>query len=478
MLRSTLIYAPAILLTRISALLLLVIATRLIDQTEYGLLALVVTVGELTDSALTNWLRIALLRLGGKGEISRGSLLLAARVLVVTAALGLVFSAGASLVIAPERWVEFAIAVGVYLAVAAVSRFALTILQMQQRHSTYSLLEFARAALQLVLPVAAIWVFHDSFLMVSLASSLATLIAGLSALLIALRRVVPGAPRFTHRELFALGIPLIAMAVVGFGLNSAERVLLKIYYDAGAVAVFAAAYALARQPIDTVSNAINMGAFPEMVSRFDKEGPAAAGRYLSRQMALMAQLTFPIAALLIALSHDIAGLLLPADYHAHVGELFPLIVLSILCANFASFVFENVFHAHKRPWLLIVTTTPGSIGTIVASLVLIPHYGAVGAAGALAIGTAITLVGDIALSRRLTPVPIPWGDLAGSAVVAVATGLAAWLGSNLAGDSWPIVRLGIGGMAGTLAFLGLQSLLHPAETRALADTLRAKLARA
>ena len=81
MLRSTLIYAPAILLTRISALLLLVIATRLIDQTEYGFLTLVVTVGELTDSALTSWLRIALLRLGGKGEISRGSLLLAARVL-------------------------------------------------------------------------------------------------------------------------------------------------------------------------------------------------------------------------------------------------------------------------------------------------------------------------------------------------------------------------------------------------------------
>ncbi len=174
MLRSTLIYAPAILLTRISALLLLVIATRLIDQTEYGFLALVVTVGELTDSALTNWLRIALLRLGGKGEISRGSLLLAARVLVVTALLGLVMSAGASLLIAPERWVEFSIAVSVYLGVAAVSRFALTILQMQQRHGTYSMLEFARAALQLVLPVAAIYAFHESFLMVSLASSLAT----------------------------------------------------------------------------------------------------------------------------------------------------------------------------------------------------------------------------------------------------------------------------------------------------------------
>ena len=478
MLRSTLIYAPAILLTRISALLLLVVATRLIDQTEYGLLTLVVTVGELTDSALTNWLRIALLRLGGKGEISRGSLLLAARVLVVTAVVGVGVSALASQLIAPERWVEFAVAVGVYLCVAAVSRFALTILQMQQRHGTYSMLEFARAALQLVLPVAAIWAFHDSFLMVSLASSVATLIAGSAALLMALKGMVPGPSRFTHRELLSLGIPLIAMAVVSFGLNSAERVLLKIYYDAGAVAVFAAAYALARQPIDTVANAINMGAFPEMVSRFDQEGPAAAGRFLSRQMALMAQLCFPIAALLIALGKPAAEFLLPVAYHDHIGELFPIIAVTVVCANFASFVFENVFHAHKRPWLLIVTLLPGSIGTIVASLLLIPQYAATGAALALAVGTVITLIGNVMLSRRLTPVPIPWADLMTSALVAAATGVAAWLGSELSGTAWPIIKLGVGGTAGALVFIALQSLLHPAQTRALATTLRARFARA
>ncbi len=478
MLRSTLLYAPAILLTRISALLLLVIATRLIDQTEYGLLALVVTVGELGDSALTSWLRIALLRLGGKGDISRGSLLLAARVLVVTVLLGLLLSAGASFVVAPERWVEFSAAVGVYLCVAAVSRFALTILQMQQRHGTYSILEFARAALQLVLPVAAIWMFHEGFLMVSLASSLATLIAGLAALAMALRGIVPGPSRFTHRELLTLGVPLIAMAMITFGLNSAERVLLKVYYDAGAVAVFAAAYVLARQPIDTIANAINMGAFPEMVSRFDREGPEAAARYLSRQMALMAQLSFPVAALLVALSHDIAGLLLPVEYHGHVGELFPLIAVSILCANFSNYVFVNVYHAHKRPWLLAITLTPGAVVTIGVSLLLIPPYAAVGAATALALGAATTLAANVLVSRRLTPVPIPWLDLGASALVAVASGIAAWLASGLAGDAPSIVKLGLGGLAGGLVFLALQSLLHPTETRALATTVRAKFARA
>jgi O-antigen/teichoic acid export membrane protein len=475
LLRSTLIYAPAILLTRLSALLMLVIATRLIDQTEYGLLTLVVTVGELTDSAVTNWLRIALLRLGGKGDISRGSVKLAARVLVVTTLLGLVVSAAGSMLIAPERWVEFAIAVGTYLTVGALSRFALTLLQMQQRHSAYSLLEFLRAALQLALPIAAIFLIHGSFLAVSLASSLGVLIAGGIALALASRRVVVGPSRFTHHELFALGIPLIAAAIVSFGLNSAERVLLKVYYDAGAVAVFAAVYALARQPIDTIANAINMGAFPELVSRFDNEGPEAAGRFLSQQMALMGRLTFPIVAMLVALSTEIGGVLLPADYHQNLSLLFPIIALSVLFANFTSFVFENVFHAHKKPWLQMVALAPGSVATIGLSLLLIPTLAEVGAALALAGGTLVGLLAAMAVSHRLTPVPIPFADLATSIGVAAATGVAAWTASALLGDSWSLFKLAAGGFAGGLVFLGLQSLLHPAETRALAGKVRARL---
>lgn len=475
LLRSTLIYVPAILFTRLSALLLLVIATRLINQTEYGLLALVVTVGELTDAAVTNWLRIALLRLGGKGEISRGSLVLAAKVLTVTTLIGLVVSAVASGLVVPERWVEFAIAVCTYLIVGAVSRFALTVLQMQQRHSAYSLLEFVRAMLQLALPVVAVMLAPHSFLVVSLASSAATLLAGLVGLRLALPRTVSGPARFTQGELFALGIPLIALAVVSFGLNSAERVLLKFYYDAGAVAVFAASYALARQPIDTIANAINMGGFPEMVSKFDNEGPAAAAAFLSHQMSLLARLSFPVAALLVALSHDIANLLLPADYQGPVGELFPLIAIAVMAANFSAFVFQNVIHAHKRPWLLIVTATPGSIVTVVLSFLVIPPLAEVGAALALAGGMVANLVTTIIVSRMLMPIPVAWRDLATSVGIAAATGVAAFVASALLGEAWSLFKLATGGVAGGLVFLGLTALVHPAETRDLAGKVRARL---
>jgi O-antigen/teichoic acid export membrane protein len=268
---------------------------------------------------------------------------------------------------------------------------------------------------------------------------------------------------------------LIAVAVLGFGLNSAERVILKIYYDAGAVAVFAAAYALARQPIDTIANAINMGGFPEMVSRFDREGPQAAARHLSDQMALMGRLSFPVVALIMALGPDISSVFLPAGYHQDAGLLFSIVALNVLATNFGAFIFNNVVHAHKRLWLLVWPMALGSAGTVALSFALIPTLAAIGAALALLGGTVVSLAAAIVVSRRLMAIPTPWKDLAVSLGVAVCTGASAWLASALLGPSLPLLKLGAGGAVGVLVFLGLQTLLHPTETRALAGKVRTKL---
>lgn len=471
LLRSTLIYAPAVLFTRLAALLLLVIATRLIDKTEYGLLTLVVTVGELVDVALANWLRIAFVRLGGTGELTRGSVRLAARVLVVTTAIAVLASVVASRLIVPEDWLGFSVAVGVYLTGGAVGRFALAVLQMQRRQRLYALLEFLRAALQLTLPVVVMLTLHSSFLAVSLASSLGALIAGLVALVVALRPLAVGPSRFTWQDLIGLGLPLIVLALVGFGLNSAERVALKLYYDAGMVAVFAAAYALARQPIDMLANAINMGAFPEAVSRFDSDGPAAAGALLSQMMALMLSLTLPMAALLVALGPDITALVLPPDYATGAVALFPLIATAVIFANLKAFVFDNVVHAFKRPWLLLVSVAPGSVATIGGSLLFIPGLAATGAALALMLGTAVSLVVSVAVSHRLMPIRMPWRDIAIAVAIAGATGIAAWLTSAALASTSPLWRLALGGSAGGLVFLALNALVRPKDVRRIVRSL-------
>jgi O-antigen/teichoic acid export membrane protein len=339
---------------------------------------------------------------------------------------------------------------------------------MQQRHATFSLLEFLRAVLQLALPLTAILIAPGSFLSLSLGSSLGMLIAGLISGVTAFSRTVPGAARFTQREFFSFGVPLMVMALVGFGLNNAERLFLEAYYSAGAVAVFAAAYALARQPI-------NMGGFPEIVRRFDTEGPDAAAAFLARLMALMMRLCLAVAALLITLGPYITAIVLPADYHADVHTLFPIIAFSVLCANLTSFVYGAIVHAHKKPWLLVLSNGAGSVATIAFSLLLIPPLAEIGAALALSGGTLAALATCALVSHRLTPVPVPWRHIAISLLIAVATGGAATLASAALPDVPAWARLIGGGAAGGLMFLALNMLAHPHEAGAVLSRVRARL---
>lgn len=475
LLRSTLIYGPAILLTRLSAFLFLIVATRLIDKTEYGLLTLVVTVGEMTDGALTNWLRISLVRLGGKGDVTAGSLSRAGSVLLVMTLLALVIAVIASGYVAPEHWSAFSTAVCVYLAAGAVTRYCLVVLQMQQRHTTYAMTEFLRALLQFALPVGVILMGHDSFLAISLASSLGMLVAGIVAGLAAARKVVRGPPRFTHREFFALGLPIIAMAFVGFGLVSAERLFLKVYHGAGAVAVFAAAYSLARQPVDMIANAINMGAFPEAVGRFDDEGPAAAAVLFKQFIALILTMSLPVAVLLAVLGQDIAMLVLPASYEGNYSLLFGVIAGSILCGNIADFVYSAVVLAHKRSWLLIISKFLGSAATIALSFLFIPSMAETGAAMALAGGMVVNLLAAVVISRRLTPIPFPWYALAVSLLASTAMGLVAALVGGLLGDMNGALRLAFAAAAGGLALVAVKAVFYPQQVRQGVLLIRGRL---
>jgi O-antigen/teichoic acid export membrane protein len=471
LLKSTLIYAPAVLLVRLSSLVLLVIATRLMSPDAYGLLTLVVAVGELADMALANWLRIAFLRLGGTGEITRGSVMRALLVSALTTGLAIFLALAVTPVIVPEDPVAFGLAVTGYLIAGAVVRFVLTLLQMRQRQAHYALLETLRAALQIVLPVAVMVVGWRDFVSVSMAASAGALIAASIGAMTVIPGLVAGPARFGYRELLAFGIPLMVMALMGFGLNNAERIVLKIYHDAAAVALFAAVYALARQPIDMVGNAVNMGGFPEFVARFDRDGAEGAGHFLSEQMAVMLALSLPVAGLLVALSPDVTELVLPPAYQGHSHWLFPLIGLAVIQANLKTFVFDNVVHAFKRPWLMIWSLAPGSAATIGLSFLLVPMFATEGAAMALAGGAFVSLSLSIFISRRLLKVPVPMKVIAQAVAISAAAALAARGGAWALGDALPICRLALGGLLGVaVAGVGF-SLVFPAETARLARRL-------
>ena len=461
LLRTTLIYAPAVLLTRVSALVLLLFAARWMEKSEFGLLTLVVTVGEMTDLAVTSWLRISLLRLGGNRAVSRGSLFRAAAILTVTTACGLIVAVVAAEILVSERAPQFALAVCFYLVSGAVSRYAVIIVQMQQRHAMYSMLEFLRALLQFALSMAAMLLTAGSFLHVSLASSLGALLAGFVALIVAFRVAVSGPPRFGYGEFLSLGIPIMVMAVAGFGLSNVERLFLKHYHDAAAVATFAAVYMLARQPLDLLANAINLGAFPEAVGRFDEEGAAAAGDLLSKLVALVLSLSLPAATLVIMAVDDLIVFLLPGSYSGSHGLPCALITFGTVCGILANFVYGTMIHAHKRPWLLVVSELAGSAVAVSMAVLIIPDLAIIGTAAVVAGAAFANLAVVFITTQKLTPVPIPWEAISRAAMVALATGAAAWISKQALADGSAFERLAATGMAGGVAFACLNAIFYP-----------------
>ncbi len=135
----------------------------------------------------------------------------------------------------------------------------------------------------------------------------------------------------------------------------------------------------------------------------------------------MMQLCLPVAAMLVALSGRSPSYCCRKAIRGVIGLLFPVIAFAVLCANLTSFVYGVVIYAHKRPWLLIVATFAG-VGCddrAVGGADSAP--GRTRAALALAGGSVIALVACVLISERLTPVPVPWRDIALSLATSIAT---------------------------------------------------------
>lgn len=460
MLRSTLTYAPAVLMPRIAALVSLIVMTRLLTQAEYGLLVLTVTIGEMADTGLSSWIRIALLRLGSSAQMTTGAISLVAQVSSVTGVAAMTAAAIGAVFLVPEHPLNFALATAVYIANNSLNRVSLGVLQIQERRSLFSLLESCRSVGLVVAPVLGVTLIAPTFLVASLAASLTTGLFGMLALRLGAVRCESGPARFTAEDLYRFAGPLILLSILSYGIGSVERILLKTLQDAAAVGLYAASYALARQPLDAIGNAVNLQGFPSIVTAYDRDGPQCAGRVLARQIELLTKLALPCAGLLVILRGEIADLLLPAGYRADAQSIIPIVTLGAILLQLKVFGFDNVFLAAKRNWLQSWSLAPAFAMAIAMGLILIPMFGPLGAAVTFAASTFTGVFSSAMLGRKLVPVALSWWEI-GKAVVAAVLTMA---GAKIALAAVPTLPLHgslfVGALAGGGIFLLSNAALH------------------
>jgi O-antigen/teichoic acid export membrane protein len=462
--RSVVAYTPAVILPRLAAMLMIVVLTRLMPKSEYGLFTLVITMGEALDGISSNWLRIALARFGAAApetigrEMIRCSLFYGGTFLV-----SVVFAFAFSVTLALENWRSFAVALSVYMLAIGIQRSAGCVLVVRGDRQGFLILEISRAVGMFIFGIAAVKFFSNSFFAVAFASSAATLFVGIWGTFRSSRGVDFRVQLSTSIKNFLYyGIPLIPAAVVGATLTSSDRFFLNAFSGPSSVALYAAAAVLAKQPMDFLFG-LAPRAFYQLIEAFECKGPIIAGQRLGELISAMAIITFPAAAGLIMVSKPISCLLLAPEYVSTATIVVPFTVIAALCSGFKLFVFDHIFHMMRRNLLNVINSIPGAVVGIALMILLIPRYGIIGCSVAYLVQHVFSLATTMIVTRHQMRIIVPWTDLLKVSLATIGMiGVLELLANttvSLNANGQLVVLIG----AGVLAYGSLLTLLRPSQ---------------
>ncbi|MCC0015028.1 MAG: lipopolysaccharide biosynthesis protein [Rhodobiaceae bacterium] len=448
-----LLYLAANVCGRAAMLIVLVALTRFLDKAEYGLFALVVASGEILDMVASNWIRIRFLREeAGKAHIGAVRLGRTFILLGVSTVLACVMAAGISVLVGAPSAVVFAVSTMAYVVAFAVLRLCLSVLQHQERHLWFAVVEISRSALVCALAVAAA-VMWPSYVAPVIALSGVTLACALAGLFAALRgNPRPRMARTGYAQALKFGAPVAAVALLTYALGWYDRFILNSFAGPAAVGIYAAGFALARQPAAMLLSAMNTYTFPRLARLKEQGGDRAVADAQRGLLVSMSTVAGVVTAGLIALNEPAAAFLYPQDYHADVAAIMPPIALGTLLVNLKLFVFDNNFYMTRHTGLLIGYMLPTAIVATVASVVLIAQLGLQGAAWGYLAGAALALAASVVTSRRVLAFDPAIGRLCGILAAALAAGAAGHFVSAAVSAQGVLVQLIGGGVSMLLVY--------------------------
>jgi O-antigen/teichoic acid export membrane protein len=470
------LYIVANVTPRIAMVVVLIVLTRLLPLAEYGLFALVVTTGEILEMASGNWIRLYLLRTeAGRAKLRPRRL---GRAVVLSAGATLAGLATSMLVIpfiSDGRTAEMTAAVIVYIMAFALLRTTLTLLQLSRNHRAFAAVECGRGLANVAATVIVAIIHPHSFFPTSIALSLTTGASAALGLALSARYLTrPIFPRGGYFVALAFGVPYVAANTLFYTIGWFDRFVLNYFHGPATVAVYVAAYAIARQPVDLFLGALNSFTFPLLVHAYANGGAQKAGPLQSGLLTTMTLLGIGIVAGLSLLAEPLAALLFPPVYRADAAVLVPWIVTATFILSIKQFIFDNTLHATQQNWLHLVTMIPSVIVSIGFGILLVRNYGLFGAAINYMVVSIIAMLSAAIISFKIFAFKIPWRDFLKIAIAALAASAATWLG--ITHFAWGMVPTLIAGATVFCGVYGIVLALQGFSLKQLIETPWAPLA--
>lgn len=367
------------------ALLTLAVLTRIMSQEDYGRFALSLSAATVVSTVLFQWICVAVSRIFAAHREAARSFYRAAYLLFALAVAGAVILAVVAAMLR-SRFGASLSAVGLVLLLSVA----------QGWHNLH--LQFANAGGR-PLAYGTITMLR---MVVGLAASVAFLLggAGVDGALLGISlgflagvlsfRPAPSQGAETRdaaaiaREAAVYGLPFVSTLTAVLIVDVFGRFVLGAQLGAASVAGYAAGYDFAQQTIGSLLNVLFLAGFPAIVDAFERGGVPAANARLNALAAPFLALGLPMVTGFGLLSRELADLLLPETIAGEAARIMPVVALSVWIAGVKSYVLDTAFQLRRATWHQSGVAIGMAGLNIGLTFLLIPVYGALGAALAVA----------------------------------------------------------------------------------------------
>jgi len=474
MIKTAGIYFAARVLAAICGLLAVAVYTRLASPEVYGVFTLVMGAGYAVFAVCFHWIQSALLRFlpaeDGDRPVALGASLAGFALVTV-----LLISAGTialllDLVTVSTDLLVFTIAMAITYAALEIS---LAVVHARQYPTTYAIMLAVRATGSVL--------FGSLFLFAGYGAPgllLGVLLAhALPALYLAWRwrhRLV--SQRFelgAVKRMAAFGLPLgiVGMATATIGIS--DRYLLALLVGVDAAGSYAAPYDLAQRSLQIVMLSAFLAISPTIFRSYELGDHSRFHEQLLQQARLILVTALPIATVMAASAPLVARLLFGAEFREAAATLIPWIIAATLVQGITSYYYSYCFTLAKRTIANAVIVGAAAALNIALNFLLIPPFGALGAAYATLASFTFVLAVTLVATRYWLALPWPTVDMLKIAAVCLVSiplvGFAARLDDLL-------VAITMTGAA-TAVLAALLLALDAAGSRTLAADLLADLRR-
>ncbi len=474
MIKTAGIYFAARVLAAVCGLLAVAVYTRLATPEIYGVFTLVMGAGFTIFAVCFHWIQSALLRFlpaeDGARPMALGASLAGFALVTVLLVGGAAIAVLLDLVPVSTEMLLFAVAMAITYAALEIS---LAVVHARQRPTTYALMLAARAAGGVVLGSLLLFAGYGApGLLVGVLVAHA-----LPALYLAWRwrhRLLD--QRFDFgavKRMAAFGLPLGVVGMAASVIGISDRYLLALLIGVDAAGSYAAPYDLAQRSLQIVMLSAFLAVSPMIFRSFERDDHSQLTAQLLQQARLILITALPIATIMAATAPLIARILFGVEFREAAATLIPWIIAATLVQGITSYYYSYCFTLAKRTLTNAAIVSAAAALNIVLNLLLIPLYGALGAALATLASFTFVLAVTLLATRYWLALPWPTVDmlkiLGACAVSAPLLGLAARVDDLL---------LAIGATAAASCVLaGLLLAIDAAGSRTLAGNLIADLRR-